>query len=120
LFCKNCGAKIDGLFCSGCGHKANDENPNAQQLVFSQTRPVSTTSPHAQTSGLAIAALIVCFFVPFLGVILGFVARSEISNSKGLKTGENLANIAIYLGFLFMFLIAFFFFVILSSAWSTY
>jgi uncharacterized membrane protein YvbJ len=120
LFCKNCGTKIDGLFCSGCGQKANDYNSKEQQLVFSQTRPVSTISPYAQTSGLAIAALVACFFVPFLGIILGFLARSEISNSQGMKTGENLATLAIYLGFLFMFLFVFFFFLVASSIWYSY
>jgi hypothetical protein len=79
-------------------------------VVFVQTRSASPTSPNAQTSGLAIAALVVSFFIPFLGIILGFVARSDISNSKGSKTGENLANLGISLGFVFTFLqIAFFF-----------
>ena len=105
--CSNCGALFSGKFCSACGTPApqsSQTTPSADQIIFVQTRGTSPTSPNAQTSGLAIAALVVSFFIPFLGIILGFVARSDISNSKGSKTGENLANLGVILGFAFMFL----------------
>jgi hypothetical protein len=107
MFCSNCGAQFSGKFCSSCGSPSAQGNPASSTpdpVVFIQTRSVSPTYPNAQTSGLAIAALVVSFFIPFLGIILGFVARSDISNSKGSKTGENLANLGIILGFIFTFL----------------
>jgi hypothetical protein len=107
MYCSNCGAQFSGKFCSSCGSQSPDTNQGAasgDSVVFVQTRAASPTSPNAQTSGLAIAALVVSFFIPFLGIILGFVARSDISNSSGSKTGENLANLGIILGFLFTFL----------------
>jgi hypothetical protein len=103
MYCKNCGNSVDGNFCEKCGSSANSSK-SSEQLVFVQSRAAAPTSPNAQTSGLAIGALISAFFFPLLGVILGFVARSEISNSRGMKSGDSLANLAIILGLLFMFL----------------
>jgi hypothetical protein len=48
---------------------------------------------------LGIVALIVTFFVSLLGIILGFVARSQ-SKSAGFKNTP--ATIAIVLGFIFL------------------
>jgi hypothetical protein len=52
-------------------------------------------------------------------VILGFVARNDISNSKGTKSGEGVANAAIILGFVIMFLqaLALFFWFTLFLEW---
>ena len=107
MFCSNCGSKFEGKFCSSCGTAASPDNQSpaaSEPLVFVQTRSTKPTSPTAQTSGLAIAALVFSFFIPLIGIVLGFVARSEISNSKGLKSGESMANLAIVLGFVFMVL----------------
>jgi hypothetical protein len=106
MYCKNCGNSVDGNFCEKCGSSANSSktSKNSEQLLFVQSRAAAPTSPNAQTSGLAIGALISAFFFPLLGVILGFVARSEIANSRGMKSGDSLANLAIILGLLFMFL----------------
>ncbi len=107
MFCSNCGSNFEGKFCSSCGTAASADNQTpaaSEPLVFVQTRSATPTAATAQTSGLAIAALVFSFFIPLIGIILGFVARSEISNSKGLKSGESMANLAIVLGFVFMFL----------------
>jgi uncharacterized membrane protein YvbJ len=127
MFCSNCGAQFEGKFCSACG----TASPNSSQapaaadpLVFVQTRSATPTFATAQTSGLAIAALILSFIFPFIGIILGFVARSDISKSNGTKSGEQMANIAIVLGFVFMFLqflVAFFWAALwLDGSWLEY
>ena len=105
MFCKDCGAPVDGRFCAKCGAQVKSNTQVANGVIeFKQTRNVYTTAPGAPNSGLAIAALVITFFVPFIGVILGIVARNEIKNSQGQKSGDNLANLAILLGILFMFL----------------
>lgn len=114
MFCQKCGAKVDGKFCSSCGQEfTNQANPGSAPLVFTQTRDVMVTAPGAPTSTMAIVALICAFFLPLVGLILGFVARNEINNSRGSKSGENLANLAIILGGLFTVLYFFFFMIYL-------
>jgi hypothetical protein len=127
MFCSNCGAQFEGKFCSACGTAAapSSQTPAAADpLVFVQTRAATPTSATAQTSGLAIAAMILSFIFPFIGIILGFVARSDISKSNGTKSGEQMANIAIVLGFVFMFLqflVAFFWAALwLDGSWLEY
>jgi hypothetical protein len=57
-----------------------------------------------RTNGLAIASLICScagvFFLPaILGVVFGFVARSQITRSNGLQRGNGLAIAGIIVGF---------------------
>jgi hypothetical protein len=106
MYCKNCGYAVGGNFCEKCGSSSNAGGSfgDSGNLVFVQTRAAAPTSKNAQTSGLAVGALVATFFIPLLGIILGFVARSEISNSRGMKSGDGLANLAIILGFMFTFL----------------
>src|SRR5215469_16326025 len=55
------------------------------------------------TSGWAIASLICSIVgVPLLGVIFGFIALNEISNSAGRIAGEGMAKAGIIIGFVFM------------------
>lgn len=58
------------------------------------------------TSGLAVAALVIAFLAPVIGLILGYIARSEIERSKGALRGESIAKAAIVLGWIFMILVA--------------
>ena len=51
-----------------------------------------------ETSTLSIIALILAFFIPIAGFILGFSARKEIDRSNGRKTGRGLATASIWLG----------------------
>lgn len=55
-----------------------------------------------QTSSLAIVAFVLVWLITPVGLILGYVARSEIRNSGGLKGGEGLASAAIILGWIFV------------------
>lgn len=107
MFCSNCGAQFEGKFCSSCGTAAattGQSQAGADPLVFVQTRSAAPTSATAQTSGLAIAALVLSFLLPLIGIILGFVARNDISKSNGTKSGEQMATIAIIVGFVMMVL----------------
>jgi Domain of unknown function (DUF4190) len=55
------------------------------------------------TSGWAIASLICSIVgVPLLGVIFGFIALNEISNSAGRIAGEGMAKAGIIIGFVVM------------------
>ena len=57
----------------------------------------------ASTSGWAIASLICSIVgVPLLGVIFGFIALNEISNSAGRIVGEGMAKAGIIIGFVVM------------------
>jgi uncharacterized membrane protein YvbJ len=105
MFCENCGSESNSRFCKQCGKENNLPKADGQKVIeFKETRSVHTVIPGAPTSGLAIAGLITAFLIPLVGIILGFVARSEIKNSQGKKAGENLANLAIILGFTFSFI----------------
>ncbi len=66
-----------------------------------------------KTNSLAIAALVSACIGPFfygiglvLGIILGFVARSQIKKSAGTQKGLGLAVAAIIIGFTFLFIAA--------------
>jgi hypothetical protein len=60
--------------------------------------------PSRKTNGLAIASL-VCSILGFLviplvlGIVFGFVARSQIKNSNGTQGGQGLALAGIIIGF---------------------
>ncbi|MGO9854735.1 MAG: DUF4190 domain-containing protein [Acidimicrobiales bacterium] len=64
-----------------------------------------------KTNGLAVASLICScaglFFLPiFPGIILGFVAHSQIKRSNGMQRGDGLAIAGIIVGFGWLVLIA--------------
>ncbi len=64
-----------------------------------------------KTNGLAVASLVCSiagflFFIPaVLGVVFGFVARSQIRNSSGTQGGEGLAIAGIIVGFAWIVLL---------------
>jgi hypothetical protein len=106
MFCSNCGEKVQGQFCSKCGSPPNGEKSNDLGLVFQQTRNIVPAKPGAPTSGTAIAAIVLTFFIPLVGLILGLVAKNEIKNSNGEKSGDGLAAAAIILSLVFMVIYA--------------
>ncbi|NII52144.1 DUF4190 domain-containing protein [Frigoribacterium endophyticum] len=63
----------------------------------------STSTPAAstgRTNVLAIVGIILAFIVPLVGVILGFVARSQIKRTG--EKGSGLALAAIIIGLVFI------------------
>lgn len=53
-----------------------------------------------RTSGTAITAFVLVFFFSVVGLILGYVARAQIRNSRGYLGGSGLATAAIVIGWI--------------------
>ncbi len=66
------------------------------------SQPQSQPRP-AGTSGLAITALVLAFLFPIIGLILGYVARSQIKKTG--EQGDGLAIAAIVIGWVFTALV---------------
>lgn len=89
-FCPKCGNEAsDGDFCAKCGNSL---------LVVSGQAGQSRSYPAGRTSPLAIASIITVFFVSWVGILLGYLARKEIRASNGQLSGEGLAKAAIIIG----------------------
>jgi hypothetical protein len=62
-------------------------------------------SPVPKTNGLAIAAMVCSFFFwlygigAVLGIVFGFIARSQIKRSGGMQQGKGMALAGIIIGF---------------------
>jgi len=115
MFCVKCGGVVDrGLnFCGACGQPVSVPSPQAHEVApiqainYPSSAPVppSTRSvPYdpPQVSGMAIAALVSGIFIGVVGIILGFIAKNEISKSNGKKTGDGIATAAIVISIINM------------------
>ena len=92
-FCSKCGAAAsDGDFCSKCGASLITTNGGTFGYGVSSI---------PRTSSLAIAAIISVFFVSWVGLVLGYLARREIRESRGSLNGEGMAKAAIWIGWIF-------------------
>lgn len=78
---------------------AKNNEPTPTGASAATTASASSTST-TKTNGLAIAALVLSFFVPFIALILGIVALSSIK--KNGENGKGLAIAAIVLSSIFM------------------
>lgn len=58
--------------------------------------------PLGPTPGIAVAAVVIAFFIPILGLILGYSARTEVRNPNNPKEGDGLSTIAIVIGWLWI------------------
>jgi hypothetical protein len=85
-FCSNCGTEVIGPFCSKCGNKTSFSNPEG---------PATPNLKKPEATGLSIASFIMSFLFSPAGLIMGIIAKNEISNSRGEKGGEGLALAAI-------------------------
>lgn len=68
---------------------------NADVYPFGQTHL-------APTPGIAIVAIIFAFFVPVIGLVLGYSARTEVRNPVNPKQGDGLATAAIIIGWFWL------------------
>lgn len=114
MFCSKCGTQIaqGAAFCPNCGTPAGTQvsgayvappvQPMAQQPAQGYSQNYGGYAP--PTAGIAIAALVLTFFVPLIGLILGYAARKEIAQANGAKGGRGLASAAIALGWIFTIL----------------
>lgn len=75
--------------------------PPAPEPTPAPAPPAYTPAPATASDGktLGIVALVVTFFVSLVGIILGFVAKSQ-SKKAGVKNTP--ATVAIVLGFIFL------------------
>lgn len=82
----------------------NDYQDEDAAPSSSAPAPAALVNPSlsTKTSSTAIAALISVFFIPLLGLILGYVARKEISNSEDRLSGLGLSKASIVLGWIFV------------------
>lgn len=83
--------------------------PSSAHALYSTYGGGAAATP--KTNGLAVASLICScaglFFLPiFPGIILGFVAHSQIKRSNGMQRGDGLAIAGIIVGFGWLVLIA--------------
>lgn len=121
MFCSKCGTQlgINATFCSGCGNPvgtpiaqgyyAPSANSSYNSNAFgapqygNQTFNSPNYSAVGQTSGLAIGGFICSLLgISLVGLILGYLARKEIRQSNGAKSGSGLATAAIVLGWLWL------------------
>jgi hypothetical protein len=107
------GPSVPGTAPSGAGpYGPGQYGPGSYGQYPGYGQYQSYGSPRApKTNGLAIASLICScaglFFLPiFPGIILGFVARSQIKRSNGSQKGDGLAVAGIIVGFGWLVLLA--------------
>lgn len=72
--------------------------------------------PLGPTPGIAVAAIVLAFFVPILGLILGYSARTEVRNPNNPKEGDGLATGAIIIGWIWIFALIIWFMMALATA----
>lgn len=91
-FCPKCGSPAgEGDFCSKCGNSLSGQIPSAVSW-----QPVTGSS----TSATAVVAFVLSFFVPIVGLVLGYISRNEIDRSQGRLTGRGLATAAIVINWI--------------------
>lgn len=91
--------------------KLNQQPPVEEQPVSlepvspqEQTQPavIPQSAPTSTTSVTAIAAFVSVFFIPLVGLILGYLAKKDIAQSSGSKSGKGLAKASVVLGWIFI------------------
>jgi len=110
MFCPNCGAPVPegAAACEACGTHLVPAPPPAPSPPPTPPYP-SYAGPTAETSGLAIASMILgivsllagggMLLVPgILALVLGYMARNQIRESSGAIRGDELAIVGMITG----------------------
>ena len=101
IFCSKCGSAVPetNRFCATCGTEVSRGASGSSQIAGPATQP--------QTSGKAIASLVLGICVFILGfltgipaIIFGHIAKSDIKKSGGRLQGEGMALAGLILGYL--------------------
>ena len=96
IVCKHCGLDLDGP------SPTTSAAPPPSVIVTASPGLSTQHSAGPTQSGMATAAFVLAFVFPLLGLILGYVAKSEIRKSNGAKTGAGIATAAIVIGWAYM------------------
>ncbi|MBU0493093.1 MAG: DUF4190 domain-containing protein [Chloroflexi bacterium] len=96
------------MYCFQCGHQAPDGSIQCPSCGASLVLPVPVATALPETSGLAIASMILglvavisanVLLVPgILALVLGYMARNQIRESGGALRGEELAVVGLITG----------------------
>jgi hypothetical protein len=99
-FCGSCGTPAQGAsFCQRCGAAiGGGSSPSPAQPTSGS---VAYSAPQS-TNTMAVVAFILSFFVPIVGMVLGYMARGEIDRSGGRQGGRGLATAAIVLNWIWI------------------
>ncbi len=103
MTCSKCGATLadNSRFCANCGNSLGAQAPVSP---VAPPPPVSGPIAAQQTSGKAIASLILgiinVFPLSVIAIILGHLSLSEIKKSAGRLKGQGLAIAGLILGYL--------------------
>lgn len=135
--CPNCGRNSEEPtnFCPDCGASlvgeaqeptATGEGGATAPMPPPPPPPPPPTRNKPKTSGFAVASLVMgilgftCLFLvgSVLAIIFGFIARSDIRQSKGAKSGSGLANVGIVLGIVMLALAALFVAVVIPVSYT--
>jgi type IV pilus assembly protein PilA len=104
VICPNCGATLadNSRFCANCGNSVLE--PQTASPQFAPLPPVPGPVVAPQTSGKAIASLILgiinVFPLCIVAIVLGHISLSQIKKSAGRLKGEGLAIAGLILGYL--------------------
>lgn len=104
---------------SDVGTLPEDVNAAAASSGESGTHPSYLHVPLGPTPGIAVAAIVLAFFVPILGLILGYSARTEVRNPNNPKEGDGLATGAIIIGWIWIFALIIWIMMVIATA-ATY
>ena len=96
------------MFCPNCGMENDDNNYNCARCGSLLHQAGGPGDIKAQPSTKAILSLVfgilgltcMCILTGIPAIILGFLARKEIRESKGQKTGNGMAIAGIAMGFI--------------------
>lgn len=147
MFCNNCGAQVnDGVqFCPNCGKTLNNQvnqqpiyqpvnqqpvnqQPVNQQPVYQPVnQPTVQADPSIFTMGLLSLIFADTFFLSFLGIIFGAIAKNKVKAFEALggvltgksKVGSILAKIGLILGIVLTVIFVIYIFIIVIGVIST-
>ena len=106
-YCGYCGTQFDpsAKFCPSCGSQRGVATPAAQQpsMVYVANPTTTRTNQKAIWSLVLSLVALLIWVTAIPGVILGFMARSEIAQ-RSTETGDGLALAGIIVGFVSGFL----------------
>jgi hypothetical protein len=72
---------------------------NSVKAGFEEARAAEAQGAFAPNSGTSVAAMVLAIVIPWLGIVLAYVARNEIKRSQGKLGGARLVQLALVVGY---------------------